>query len=73
MRIACGASRGTLLGRLSPVTGAFPDAVPGEVAKDPAPQRPQAKARSSRTAPIAPRRGFTGYARASPTEAGVHG
>jgi len=74
MRIACGEGRGTLLlGRLSPVIGAFPNTLPGNVAKDPAQQKPRAEDRPGHTAPIARRRGFPGFARASTRKAGVHG
>jgi len=74
MRIACGEGRGTLLlGRLSSVIGAVLDTVPGNVAKDPAPQKPRAEDRPGHTAPIARRRGFPGFARASTRKAGVHG
>ena len=74
MQIACGQGKGTLLlGRLSPVIGAFPNTLPGNVAKDPAPQKPRAEDRPGHTAPIAWRRGFPGFARASTRKAGVHG
>jgi hypothetical protein len=74
MRIACGEGRGTLLlGRSSPVIGALLDTVPGDVAKDPASQKPWAEDRPGRTAPIARRRGFPGFTRASTRKAGVHG
>jgi hypothetical protein len=74
MRIACAGGRGTLLlGRFSPVIGAFPDTVPGDVAKDPAPQKPLAADWPSRRAPIAQRRGVTRFACAPTTKAGAHG